>query len=85
MDLFEKIYCKNFSMKDKSFNDRLERIEQEYMEFFKASASKFTYEQHDQIQNHYLIFYNSERIKFGFNDNTDISKNIIQSCLDVFN
>jgi len=85
MSIFEKIFGKEFYQKDELFKEKLQEIEEEFIEYFKKRKSKFDHDEHDRLHNHYLIYYENGIIRFGFDKDSDIPKYIMQKCIMAFN
>lgn len=87
--------------KEERFKQALLDIEKEYIEFFKSRPSKHIGEEHiefsksrtsrhigedhDRLHDHWLMIGDNYTIKFGFENDTDLPREIINKCLESFN
>ena len=66
------------------FLSELKKIEERYIDYFKARAGRFIDDEHDYLHNHYNTRIVDGIVRFGIIENTDISKEIQYQCLDAF-
>ena len=70
--------------KEEMFKRALLNIEEEYIEYFKSRPPNHIGEDHDRLHDHYFMIGDNYKLQFGFNDDTELPREIINKCLQSF-
>lgn len=83
--LNELLHGKDFSDKVKMFDDGIEKIEKENIDFFKNRPSKSIRVPHDKLFNHYVFQSSGVTVSLAWHDNPcQLPDNIQKEILDLF-
>jgi hypothetical protein len=80
----EYIYGDEYVQKNKSFADELERIEEQYADFFKNRPAHNDTEAHDRLYNYYALRTAGGQVSFTFNEGNDLPPDLKQACIEAF-
>ena len=84
MEIIELICGKDFTDREKAFQNKLSEIEEKYIDFFKDRGPKYKGDLHDRLHNHHMFYYDSYKIKFGFEEDSEVPYYIKNECLNAF-
>ena len=71
--------------KEERFKKALLDIEKEHIEFFKSRPSKYIGAEHERLHDHWSMLGDQYKLQFGFENDTDLPREIINKCLQSFN
>ena len=83
-ELLEFLMGKERYEKEEQFKKSLLEIEEEFIDFFSERKTNHINEKHDRLHDHYLIISDNYSIKFGFENDTDLPREIIDKCMSEF-
>lgn len=84
MDFSEFLRGKEYTEKRKQFEEKLQLLENNNIDFFKNRSFKRPTQIHDRIENHYTMLTENSRIRIGFN-NPETPENIKNEMFNIFN
>jgi len=85
MSEFNKIvYGEEYAFKIKELEKGLQKIEEEYIDYFTGRPPLFENQPHDLLKNHYFYSFEFSKIIFGFKKESDLDKQIIEKSKLLF-
>ena len=75
---------KEYSDKQKAFDNDLHEIEKRHLDYFKAREASLPSEEHDRLHNHTIQTLQNGRVWFGFLPDSDLDQSIQKECMVAF-
>jgi hypothetical protein len=82
--LAELSFGKDASDKIEKFKNGLEKIENNYSEYFTNRKAPNDFEKNDRLHNHYVTVTDKNGISFVFLEESDLDTKIVEECKQLF-